>query len=103
MAAKPRRRFVPAPEPDAEPHCRLTKESAERREVTPDALFAEALAETTLENGAEYRFQAKPGMWERVSLFVDEEKECCPFFDYEQIEEGDEVVLRILHAKEAQA
>ena len=35
-------------------------------------------------------------MWERMSAFVDEEGECCPFFAFEQLEEGDELVLRII-------
>lgn len=74
MTNEPRRRYVAAPQPDAEPTCLLTKEGAERREVPPDALFAEVRSE---------------------------EKECCPFFNFEQIEEGGEVVLRIVRAREA--
>ncbi len=101
MPTEPRRRYVAAPQPDAEPTCLLTKEWAERREVPPDALFADVLSEETLPNGAEYHFESKPGLWERVSAFVDEEKECCPFFNFEQIEEGDEIVLRIVRAREA--
>ena len=100
MAAEARRRYVPPLEPDAEPVCQLTKEMAERRSEPPDALFADVRSEITLPNGTEFRFAAKPDMWERVSTFVDEEQECCPFFAFEQLEEGDEVVLRILRPLE---
>jgi hypothetical protein len=35
-----------------------------------------------------------------VTTFIEEEGECCPFFAFEQWEEGDEVVLRIIGLKE---
>ncbi len=62
----------------------------------PDALFAHARSQEGRDDGAEFRFEAKPGMWERVTTFVEEEDECCPFFAFEQWEEEGEVVLRIL-------
>ena len=76
--------------------CLLDKAWAGRRAEPPDAFLALARAQVTSETGAEFRFEAQPGMWERVSTFVEEEGECCPFFAFEQFEEGDEVVLRIM-------
>ncbi|HXF51401.1 MAG TPA: hypothetical protein VNM43_06935 [Dehalococcoidia bacterium] len=98
MTTAPRTRFVPPRDPDAEPVCRLTREEALRRREPPDRLLSEAIerdCEHCLENGAEYRFPGGDDMWERVSVFVDEERECCPFFAFEQREEGDTIVLRI--------
>jgi len=31
-----------------------------------------------------------------LSQFVDEEARCCPFFSFEQIEEGDGVLLKVM-------
>ena len=91
-----RRRYVAPREPGAEPVCRLDAEWARRRREPPDALLDEARSQAVREDGAEYRFESRPGMWERVSTFVEEEGECCPFFAFEQWEEGGEVVLRII-------
>jgi hypothetical protein len=93
---KSRRMYIPPRDADAEPVCLLDKAWAERRAEPPDALLALAASQTTSETGAEFRFDAVPDMWERVSVFVAEEGECCPFFAFEQWEEGDEVVLRIM-------
>ncbi len=92
---EPRRILTPPKEPDAEPVCLLTEEWAARREESPEAFFAAARSQTSLSNGAEFRFDASDGMWERVTAFVAEERECCPFFAFEQWEEDGEVVLRI--------
>ena len=90
-----RHRTVPPKQPDAEPVCLLDAETAKRRREPPDAFLASARSQRTLADGAEFRFEASERMWERVSTFVDEERECCPFFAFEQWEEGGEVVLRI--------
>ena len=100
MTAHLRHRHVPPRQPDAEQVCLLDKETAQRRKESPDGFLAAARSQRTLSNGAEFRFEAKPGMWERVTTFIDEEGECCPFFAFEQWEEGGEVVLRILGLKE---
>ena len=89
-------------DPGAEPVCLLDKEWAARRKEPPDAFLALVRSEETLENGALFRFEAAPGMWDRVSTFVAEEGECCPFFAFEQWEDGGEVILRITRP-EAQA
>ena len=91
-----RRRYVPPRQPDAEQVCLLDKEAAARRSESPDAFLAAARSQETREDGATFRFAAEPGMWERMSAFVDEEGECCPFFAFEQWEEGAELVLRII-------
>ncbi len=93
---EPRRRIVVPRDAHAEQVCSLDKETAARRSEPPDAFLASARSQETRENGATFRFAAEPGMWERMSAFVDEEGECCPFFGFEQLEEGDELVLRIM-------
>ena len=93
---KPRRRHVAPRDPNAEQVCLLDKEAASRRSEPPDAFLAAARSQETREDGATFRFAAEPGMWERMSAFVDEEGDCCPFFAFEQSEEGDELVLRII-------
>jgi len=98
-----RRVSVPARDPGAEPVCLLDKEWAARRREPPDAFLGLARSQETAEDGATFRFQAAPGMWERVETFVEEEGECCPFFAFEQWEEGDEVVLRIFRPDVASA
>ena len=92
---QPRHRVVPPRDASAEPVCLLDRAWAERRREPPDAFLALAREQASLPNGAEFRFEAAPGMWERVEIFVAEEGECCPFFAFEQWEEGGEVLLRI--------
>ncbi|HEY8492082.1 MAG TPA: hypothetical protein VIO14_13955 [Dehalococcoidia bacterium] len=91
-----RRRYVPPRDPEAEPACLLTPEAARLRREPPDALLADAASQETWDGGAEFRFPAQPGTWERVATFIQEEGECCPFFAFEQREEDGQVVLRIL-------
>ena len=93
---EPRRRHVAPRDPNAEQVCLLDKETAARRSEPPDAFLDAARSQETREDGATFRFAAEPGMWERMSASVDEEGECCPFFAFEQWEEGDELVLRIV-------
>ena len=91
-----RHRLVAASEPDAEPACRLTREEGQRRQADTDRLFA-ALAEQR-QTGAvqEFVFRGDPAaLWDDVSIFVDEESRCCPFFTFEQVERPDGVVLRV--------
>jgi hypothetical protein len=92
---KRRRRYVAPRDADAEPVCLLDKEWAARRKEPPDAFLSLARAQETSEDGSLFRFAAAPGIWERVITFIAEEGECCPFFAFEQWEEGGEVVLRI--------
>lgn len=94
-----RRVITPPKQADAEPVCLLDEEWAARRKESPEAFLAAAKSQTTLENGAEFRFDAGDGMWERVSTFVSEERECCPFFAFEQWEEAGVVALRITKAE----
>jgi hypothetical protein len=91
--------ITPPKQPDAEPVCLLDKEWAERRQEPPGA-FLDLARRTDITNGAEFRFEAAGGMWERVSTFVSEERECCPFFAFEQWEEDGGVVLKIFRPRE---
>jgi hypothetical protein len=93
-----RRIATPPKDAKAEPICLLDEEWAKRRQESPEAFLAAAKSQTSLSNGAEFRFAAADGMWERASTFVAEERECCPFFAFEQWEDGSEVVLRITKA-----
>jgi hypothetical protein len=99
--AEQRRVITPPKQPDAEPVCLLDEEWAKRRQESPEAFLAAAKSQTSLSNGAEFRFDAHEGMWERVTTFVAEERECCPFFAFEQWEDDSEVVLRITKADKA--
>ena len=91
-----RRRVVDASEPGADPACRLTREVGQRRQTDTDRLFA-ALAQQRETGGVnEFVFRGDPrGLWDQISTFVDEERLCCPFFTFEQIEEADGVTLRV--------
>ena len=100
---EPRRVVTPPKQPDAEPVCLLTEEWASHRKESPGGFLAAAKSQTSLPNGAEFRFDASGGMWERVITFVAEERECCPFFAFEQWEEAGAVVLKITKPEMATA
>jgi hypothetical protein len=92
----PRRRLVPASEPDAEPACRLTPEEGHRRQSDTDHLFAALAEQRQTAAGQEFVFRGDPRpLWDEVSTFVDEEARCCPFFTYEQVEQPEGVLLRV--------
>ncbi len=95
MMSAGRRRYVPARQPDVEPVCLLDKEWAARRKEPPDAFLSLARSQEVRDDGATFRFESRPGLWERAGTFIAEEGECCPFFAFEQWGEGGEVLLRI--------
>ena len=95
MVTERRRRTVPPLDPDAEQVCLLDKEWAERRKESPSAFLDLARSQDTSETSTVFHFESTPERWERMSTFVDEERECCKFFAFEQWEEGDEVLLKI--------
>ena len=99
MATAARRRYVPPAQPDAEQVCLLDAEGASRREEPAGRFLDEARSQVTEESSAEFRFEAKPDTWQRITKFIEEEAECCPFFAFEQFEEGNDVVLRIIRPK----
>ncbi|MBI2912654.1 MAG: hypothetical protein HYY03_01900 [Chloroflexi bacterium] len=91
-----RTRLVPATEPDAEPACRLTPDEGRRRQADTDRLFAQLAGQHQTATGNEFRFVGDPqALWRDVSLFVDEESRCCPFFTFEQVEQEDGVLMRV--------
>ena len=96
MASTARRRYVPPRQPDAEQVCLLDAEGASKRAEPADRFLDEARSQVTKENSAEFRFEAQPDTWERINTFIEEEAECCPFFAFEQYEDGKDVVLRII-------
>jgi len=95
MVSEPRRRTVPPLDPNAEQVCLLDGEWAERRKESPTAFLDSARSQDTSETSTVFHFEATPDMWNRMTTFVDEERECCPFFSFEQWEDGDEVLLKI--------
>jgi hypothetical protein len=96
VTPKLRHRLVPASEPGTEEACRLTTEYGQRRKADTQRLFAQLAEQRKDARGNEFIFRGDPeDLWENVSLFVDEESRCCPFFTYEQIEEADGVTLRV--------
>jgi len=88
-------RYLPPPGPQTEQVCLLDRETALRRKEPPDAIYEQARVQDVTEDGSELRFDARPGLWQRISTFIDEESECCPFFSFEEWEESGEIVLRI--------
>lgn len=93
-----RHRVVPASEPGADPACRLTPEDGRRRQGDLDRLFAQLAEQRQTAGGNEFAFRGdRAALWDQLTLFVDEEAQCCPFFTFEQIEEPDGVTLRVLN------
>ncbi len=95
MVTEPRRRTVPPLDPNAEQVCLLDKEWAARRKENPEGFLDMARSQETSEHSTVFHFEATPEIWDRMSTFVDEERECCPFFSFEQWEDGGEVLLKI--------
>jgi hypothetical protein len=96
VTTKLRYRLVPASEPGTEEACRLTTEDGQRRKADTQRLFAQLAEQRKDARGNEFIFRGdREELWENVSLFVDEEAECCPFFTYELMEEADGVTLRV--------
>ena len=95
MATELRKRNVPPLDPNAEQGCSLDAETATAREESPEGLLDMARSQDTSEFSTVFHFEATADIWERMSTFVDEERECCRFFAFEQWEEGDEVLLKI--------
>jgi hypothetical protein len=93
-----RHRLVPASDPNADPYCRLTREDGKRRQADTGRLFAQLADQRQTARGHEFVFRGDPAaLWHEVTLFVDEESQCCPFFAYDQVEEPDGVTLRVLN------
>ena len=95
MVTEPRTRIVPPMGPNAEQVCLLDKEWAARRKENPEGFLDMARSQDTSEYSTVFHYRATPDIWDRMSTFVDEERECCKFFAFEQWEEGDEVLLKI--------
>ncbi len=95
MVTEPRTRIVAPLDPNAEQVCLLDRESAAARKESPSAFLDLARSQDTSETSTVFHFEATPDIWGRMSTFVDEERECCRFFAFEQWEDGDEVLLKI--------
>ncbi len=95
MVTQPRKRIVPPLDPNAEQVCLLDKEWAARRKENPEGFLDMARTQETSATSTVFHFEATADLRGRMSTFVDEERECCPFFSFEQWDEGDEVLLKI--------
>ncbi len=95
MVTEPRKRIVPPLDPNADQVCLLDKEWAARRKENPEGFLDMARSQETSEYSSVFHFGATPEIWDRMITFVDEERECCKFFAFEQWEDGDEVLLKI--------
>jgi len=97
VSATLRHRIVEASEPRADPSCRLTREEGQRRKSDNDGLFAQLARQRQIGAANEFVFRGDPDrLWNQISLFVDEESRCCPFFTFEQVEERAGVLLRVV-------
>ena len=91
-----RYRLSPASDPGAPESCSITPQDSERRRPDMKRLFAALIAENKSARGNEFVFCGhRDELWEMVSLFVDEESVCCPFYNYEQRETEDGVSLLV--------
>lgn len=66
--------------------CDLTAISVSEREehiVTAPQLFQTAQAVRELPNGYAFRFLNEPGKFLAVAKYIENERLCCPFFDFE--------------------
>src|SRR5207244_1064051 len=98
VTSRRRRRFVEALEPGADPACRLTGDDGKRRLPGMERLFSQLAEQREAGGGNECVFRGDvDSLWEELSLFVDEESRCCPFFSYEQMEEPNGVILRVIN------
>ncbi|MCH8161021.1 MAG: hypothetical protein IIB88_03895, partial [Chloroflexi bacterium] len=75
MVTELRKRIVPPMDPNAEQVCLLDKEWAERRKESPSAFLDLARSQDTSETSTVFHFESTPEMWDRMSTFVDEERE----------------------------
>lgn len=91
-----RHRFIAASDPDAPESCSITSEDSERRRPDMKRLFAALAGENKSARGNEFVFRGdRDELWEMVTMFVDEESVCCPFYNYEQRETEDGVSLLV--------
>jgi hypothetical protein len=91
-----RHRIVPASQPGTAEQCTLTREDGERRSPALSTLFAQLTAQEETPRGNVFVFSGDPDvLWRQVSRFVDEEAQCCPFYEYEMTEEPGGVRLLV--------
>jgi len=97
MSTALRRRVVAATQPGGDEVCGLTQEDGQRRQADTGRLFSMLAGQRRAGGANEFVFKGEPAsLWDDVALFVDEESQCCPFYTYEQIEQADGVVLRVI-------
>lgn len=89
-------RLVPAAQPGAAESCSMTSADGQRRGPEMSSLFAKLAGQSATADGTEFVFRGdRDEMWAAVTAFVDEESLCCPFYNYEQRETEDGVVLLV--------
>jgi hypothetical protein len=76
--------------------CSMTSADGRRRNADIGTLFSKLADQHETPRGTEFVFRGnRDELWHMVSLFVDEESICCPFYNYEQRETDDGVSLLV--------
>ena len=82
------------PDPDPPVVCTLEEEARPVREAEFRDLLSESLiASERIERGLRLRFRADEGVEDKVRDLARREKECCAFFEFHVVCEGDRVRL----------
>ncbi len=83
-------------EPQQPLACRLSETQKEDRRPKVEALFVERLEEVTeTDAGYAFKFDADSDNLQRVFEFVDAERKCCPFFQFDITVPADEQPVRL--------
>ena len=70
--------------------CKLTsKELQERKQTVLADLKKKVLSKKELEDGFQYSFTGTDEMLDQLALFIKTERQCCDFFDYQILVNGD--------------
>ncbi len=72
--------------------------AAEARELIDSALVARERSA----GGLRLRFRGPPAVHSAVRALARREKECCPFFDFELVESGEDLEMTVTAPAEAQ-
>lgn len=86
--------------------CKLMdREFRQRKDAITHELFRHAVEITELDDGFAFRFPAFAPWAARILAFVAEERQCCPFFQFELIVAPDDgpVSLRLRGSEEVKA
>ena len=85
--------------------CALSTVARSERDVTIEELFSGSTETRELPDGYAFRFPGEPAWSERLLAFINGERECCRFFEFELVFEpdGGPVWLGVRGSKEIKA